>query len=793
MKSRKLLATLLSAAALACAMAGASGLGWAEQAPNINLTAGSASMFDASLSGELQAQAADYPSSFDLRSVDTDGDNIGDTSYVTPVKNQRPFGDCWGFSATASAESAVLSDMLQYGNQPEQPLDFSEKQIAYFAYQAIADPDSPQYGEGWNYFKGEPQKAADTYSIGGAMVLAQALYAAGVGPVYESKAEMYKYKGEPGNITYKQREDGTEYPFCYSEDDDWTLLESARFSSDYVLKEAYELPSPKPDFGSSEYNPDGVAAIKEQLYDKRRTVSCGFFADTSRPWETGKEGTFMSVEHWSHYTYIDSVGNHAITIVGWDDDYPASNFIEGHEPPGNGAWLVKNSWGAGTEEFANAGSGDWGIPVQKTDENGNPVYDDDGNPVMVGSGYFWLSYYDRTVTTVEAFDFDSWYFEGGFDWHRDQHDLMPPSSYVEIKSDNPVKSANVFSPDGYEIVGALTYQVASPGTDVKWKVYLLNPDARNPEEGVLMASGENTHKYSGFYIDYLPSPMIVHAGQRYSIVLEEVSGTGENVAGAAFGVGRCLFSEYLWGRYLEAVINEGESYLSLDGEYFDWSDDVKRQAVIDELDTVKEAKASFEGEEEGELPWFEAVLDNFPIKGLATNDPGGAKIRFTGNIDHMEMAVGDKRDVELEAYDDDGVIDFDDREVRWFIEEGDGSVNVIPTDHNGHVVLEGLVAGKYHLVAEVPGLGTMIANVTVAEAQAADGNDGDSEDGESAGDGSQASQSEGGWKAENRPSPSSPSSISNTSDNLAVAVLLAMAAISLCGVVSLLVARRMRK
>ena len=35
--------------------------------------------------------------------------------------------------------------------------------------------------------------------------------------------------------------------------------------------------------------------------------------------------------------------NHAILIVGWDDNYAASNFP--HNCPGNGAWIVKNSWG----------------------------------------------------------------------------------------------------------------------------------------------------------------------------------------------------------------------------------------------------------------------------------------------------------------------------------------------------------------------------------------------------------------------------------------------------------------
>lgn len=33
-----------------------------------------------------------------------------------------------------------------------------------------------------------------------------------------------------------------------------------------------------------------------------------------------------------------------MTLIGWDDDYPAANFRE--TPPGNGAFLCKNSWGA---------------------------------------------------------------------------------------------------------------------------------------------------------------------------------------------------------------------------------------------------------------------------------------------------------------------------------------------------------------------------------------------------------------------------------------------------------------
>ena len=50
--------------------------------------------------------------------------------------------------------------------------------------------------------------------------------------------------------------------------------------------------------------------------------------------------------------------NHGVLIVGWDDNYSAANFAT--TPPGNGAFIVKNSWGAA-----------WG-----------------------SSGYFYVSYYD---------------------------------------------------------------------------------------------------------------------------------------------------------------------------------------------------------------------------------------------------------------------------------------------------------------------------------------------------------------------------------------------------------------
>ena len=46
---------------------------------------------------------------------------------------------------------------------------------------------------------------------------------------------------------------------------------------------------------------------------------------------------------WYYNGTKETHASHAICVVGWDDNYPASNFLI--TPPGNGAWIIKNSYG----------------------------------------------------------------------------------------------------------------------------------------------------------------------------------------------------------------------------------------------------------------------------------------------------------------------------------------------------------------------------------------------------------------------------------------------------------------
>ena len=49
---------------------------------------------------------------------------------------------------------------------------------------------------------------------------------------------------------------------------------------------------------------------------------------------------------WDRYDEKNEA-NHAVSVIGWDDDYPKENFLEvsGHLPENDGAWIIKNSYG----------------------------------------------------------------------------------------------------------------------------------------------------------------------------------------------------------------------------------------------------------------------------------------------------------------------------------------------------------------------------------------------------------------------------------------------------------------
>ncbi len=329
-----------------------------------------------SVETQVETQASTPPTSYN--------DDYRNLQYITSVKNQNPLGMCWAFAACAAAESDAIKNHGAAAN-----LDLSEWHLGYFAYDAVRDGtgDSVEYA-----YTEEPY-----YDVGGSSVMAAHTLAAGIGFASESIADY-------DDLVYAAKNSG-----------DTKLDPSIRYQCKYYIDNVYyyDLPTQADD-------------VKNAILTYG-AVATSYYSSTSSYYFNSANSAFFCNNNYSE--------NHAVTIVGWDDDYPKTNFST--TPSGNGAWLIKNSWGTG-----------WGL-----------------------GGYFWISYEDKTMTSATAYDVvDTTEYD-----NRYQHDGGIIPAYVP--SSGNTYYGNVFQSVGDETLTAVSIETCQTNNttreDCSGKPYTL--------------------------------------------------------------------------------------------------------------------------------------------------------------------------------------------------------------------------------------------------------------------------------------------------------------------------------
>ena len=390
---------------------------------------------ESAVPGEIIDNDAGFPAEYNSLGVT----NAAGTSIITSVKDQGYSGNCWAFAAIAAAETAFIR------NNPDcTGVDYSEAYMAYIGNRPkTTDTSDPMHVDGVNQ--------ANPHDTGGNALVSGSALARWCGPVHEAMLPPCDFYGAFRG---------------------WGVTDDMRYIAEQHLTDNYMIYT------------RNMAQMKSAIQTLGGVYVLYYHHDACVNHIAG------ATTYYQHY--VKDI-NHAVYIVGWNDNVPASAFVV--RPNGPGAWLVKNSWGS-----------NWGN----------------------GGGYFWMSYYDTSLYDAWVMNFEdidivdnnyqydgAWgegytyfYFNEGFERHA-------------------LAQANMFHAKGHEYlkqVGVYTYNESA---HLIIDIYKNPTDPHNPETGTHVCVTAADVVGEGYRTIKLPHTVELFEGERFGVVVRTLTTCGQ--------------------------------------------------------------------------------------------------------------------------------------------------------------------------------------------------------------------------------------------------------------------------